>query len=121
MSTVALDFERTHEWVAVNSYRVRIAAFALMAIPIALHVLPQSPGALFWVAFLLQFAAYPHLMQWRIRACEHAEKAELDNLVVDAVVSGAWAAGLGFRCGSPSPCASRRCSTTPSCAACRAS
>ena len=96
MSAVTLDLERTHHWVAVNSYRVRVAAFALVGIPIALHVLPQSPGALFWIGFLLQFAVYPHLMQWRIRACEQPEKAELDNLVVDAVVSGAWAAGLGF-------------------------
>jgi hypothetical protein len=48
LSAVALDLERTHDWVAVNSYRVRVAAFALIGIPIALHVLPRSPGALFW-------------------------------------------------------------------------
>ena len=96
VSAVALDFERTHHWVAVNSYRVRVAAFALIAIPIALHVLPRSPGALFWIAFVLQFAIYPHLMQWRARRCAQPEKAELDNLIVDALMSGAWAAGLAF-------------------------
>jgi len=47
VSSAALDFERTHHWVAVNSYRVRVAAFALVGIPIALHVLPRAPGALF--------------------------------------------------------------------------
>ena len=86
----------THHWVAVNSYRVRVAAFALVGIPIALHVLPRSPGALFWSVFLIQFVVYPHLMQWRTRRCAQPEKAELDNLIVDAVLSGAWAAGLGF-------------------------
>lgn len=96
MSSVALDFEATHDWVTVNSYRVRVAAFALVGIPIALHMLPRSPGTLFWVVFLLQFAVYPHLMQWHTRRCAQPEKAELDNLIVDAVVSGAWAAGLGF-------------------------
>lgn len=96
MSSVALDFERTHHWVAVNSYRVRVAAFALVGIPIALHVLPRSPGALFWSVFLIQFVVYPHLMQWRTRRCAQPEKAELDNLIVDAVFSGVWAAGLGF-------------------------
>jgi diguanylate cyclase (GGDEF)-like protein len=96
VSSVALDFETTHDWVAVNSYRVRVAAFALVGIPIALHILPRSPGALFWVVFLLQFVVYPHLMQWHTRRCAQPEKAELDNLIVDAVVSGAWAAGLGF-------------------------
>lgn len=87
---------KTHHWVAVNSYRVRVAAFVLIGIPIALHALPGSPGALFWTIFLLQFVAYPHLMQWRTRRCAQPVKAELDNLIVDAVVSGAWAAGLGF-------------------------
>jgi diguanylate cyclase (GGDEF)-like protein len=96
VSAVALELERTHHWVAVNSYRVRIAAFALVGIPIALHVLPNSPGTLFWTVFLLQFAVYPHLVQWRTRRCALPEKAELDNLIVDAVLSGAWAAGLGF-------------------------
>lgn len=96
MSSVALDFERTHHWVAVNSYRVRVAAFALVGVPIALHVLPRSPGALFWIVFLIQFVVYPHLMQWRTLRCAQPEKAEFDNLIVDAVVSGAWAAGLGF-------------------------
>jgi len=96
VSSVALDFEATHDWVTVNSYRVRVAAFALVGIPIALHMLPRSPGTLFWVVFLLQFAVYPHLMQWHTRRCAQPEKAELDNLIVDAVVSGAWAAGLGF-------------------------
>lgn len=96
MSSAALDFAKTHHWVAVNSYRVRVAAFALVGIPIALHVLPHSLGVLFWFAFVLQFAVYPHLVQWRTRRSAQPEKAELDNLVVDAVVSGAWAAGLGF-------------------------
>ena len=96
MSAVALDLVKTHHWVAVNSYRVRVAAFALVGIPIALHVLPRSPGALFWAVFVLQFVVYPHLMQWRARRSTQLEKTELDNLIVDAVVSGAWAAGLGF-------------------------
>jgi diguanylate cyclase (GGDEF)-like protein len=96
VSAVALNLETTHHWVAVNSYRVRVAAFALVGLPIGMHVLPHTPGALFWTVFVLQFAAYPHLMQWRTRRCADPEKAELDNLIVDAVLSGAWAAGLGF-------------------------
>lgn len=96
MTAVALNLEKTHHWVAVNSYRVRVAAFALVGVPIDLHVLSRSPGVLFWITFLFQFALYPHLMQWRTRRCANPEKAELDNLTVDAVLSGAWAAGLGF-------------------------
>ena len=91
-----LDLVRAHHWVAVNSYRVRVAAFVLLGIPIALHMFPRSPGELFWAGFLLQFVVYPHLLQWRTRRSAQPEKAELDNLIVDAVMSGAWAAGLGF-------------------------
>lgn len=91
-----MDLVRAHHWVAVNSYRVRVTAFVLMGIPIALHMFPSSPGAVFWVGFMFQFVAYPHLLQWRTRRSAQPEKAELDNLIVDAVMSGAWAAGLGF-------------------------
>ncbi len=91
-----LDLGRAHHWVAVNSYRVRVVAFVLLGIPIALHMFPRNPGELFWAGFLLQFVAYPHLLQWRTRRSAQPEKAELDNLIVDAVMSGAWAAGLGF-------------------------
>ena len=41
---MALELSRSHHWIAANSYRVRVAAFALVGIPIALHVLPRQPG-----------------------------------------------------------------------------
>jgi diguanylate cyclase (GGDEF)-like protein len=96
VNTLALDAARTHHWVVVNSYRVRIAACALVALPIALHVLPRLPGGLFWLVFLTQFFAYPHLVQWRTRRAVDHEKAEFQNLAIDAFCFGAWTAGLGF-------------------------
>lgn len=82
--------------MVVNSYRVRIAAFALVGVPIALHILPAGHGPLGWILFCLQFLAYPHLVQWRTRRARDPERAERNNLIVDSVLSGAWAAGLGF-------------------------
>jgi len=96
VTAIEIEFAKTHHWVAINSYRVRVAAFALVGLPIALHMLPRTPGSLFWSAFLLQFMIYPHLMQWRTRRAANPEQAELDNLIVDSVACGAWAAGLGF-------------------------
>ena len=96
MTALAINTATTHHWIAVNSYRVRFAAFALIGVPIALHIVPRNPGALIWTLFLLQFAVYPHLIRWRMRYVRNIEKAELDNLVIDSVVCGAWAAGLGF-------------------------
>ncbi|MCM2289830.1 MAG: diguanylate cyclase [Sulfuritalea sp.] len=80
----------------ISSYRVRVIAFALVGVPIALHILPRGPGLLMWALFALQFVAYPHLMQWRTSRAGNPARAELDNLIVDSVLCGAWAAGLGF-------------------------
>ncbi len=96
VSAGALDAPRRHHWVAANSFRVRTATFALIGIPIALHVLPRQPGVVFWVLFLLQFYAYPFVMQWLSRRAADHEKAEHNNLIVDSLASGAWVAVLGF-------------------------
>ena len=69
----------------VSSYRVRIVAFLLVGVPIALHILPRGPGLLMWTLFALQFLVYPHLMQWRTSRAGNPARAELDNLVVDSV------------------------------------
>lgn len=96
MTVGVADSSRAHHWVAANSFRVRVATFALIGIPIALHVLPRQPGAVFWTLFLLQFYAYPFIMQWLSRRATDHEQAEHNNLIVDSLASGAWAAALGF-------------------------
>ena len=93
---MALELSRSHHWIAANSYRVRVAAFALVGIPIALHVLPRQPGQLFLALFLLQFFVYPHAMYWFSRRAHDRIKAEHNSLIADSLASGAWAAGLGF-------------------------
>jgi diguanylate cyclase (GGDEF)-like protein len=96
VTPIAIDYTRTYRWIVVNSYRVRVAIFALIALPIGLHLMPRAPGAAMWSLFVLQFVAYPHLMHWRTRTARHPTRTELDNLIVDSLVFGAWAAGLGF-------------------------
>ena len=96
MTNTVLEPLQSHHWIAANSYRVRITAFALVGIPIALHIVPRNPGVLFWALFLLQFFAYPHVMQWLSQRARDREKAEHNNLIVDSLASGAWAAALGF-------------------------
>lgn len=96
LSSIAIDRGRTHHWIAVNSYRVRVAAFALIGVPVCLHMLPHHHGPLLWALFVLQFLVYPHLAQFYTSRVVDRERAELHNLVADSVLSGAWAAGLGF-------------------------
>jgi diguanylate cyclase (GGDEF)-like protein len=83
-------------WVVANGYRVRIAAFALVALPIGLHLHPRGYGVGIWSMFVLQFLIYPHLMFWLTRKVRNREWTELNSMVIDAVVCGAWAAGIGF-------------------------
>ena len=96
MTPIAIDYTRTYRWIVLNSYRVRVAIFALIALPIGLHLMPRAPGAAMWSLFVLQFMVYPHVMHWRTRKAMHPTRTELDNLIVDSLVFGAWAAGLGF-------------------------
>lgn len=95
-NSIMTDSTRARRWVTVNDYRIRVAAFALACVPVALHILPRGYGPAVWVLFVLQFLIYPHLMFWRTRKAGDRRGGELDNLTVDTVLCGAWAAGLGF-------------------------
>lgn len=75
---------------------VRTAAFAYCVLPIGLQLWEQGAGAAPWVMLALQFFAYPQLAYWRAARSSHPARAELDNLFLDAVFLGAWAAYLGF-------------------------
>ena len=96
LNSIMTDSTTTQRWVAVNGYRVRMAVFALIGVPIGLHILPRGYGPGVWALFVLQFLVYPHLMYLATRKAVDRERAELNNLIVDAVACGAWAAGLGF-------------------------
>ena len=91
-----IDCSTTHHWMVVNSYRVRMASFVLFGLPIGLHMLPRGPGPGIWALFVLQFLIYPQVMHWRTRKSANPMRTELNNLIVDSVVCGAWAGGLGF-------------------------
>lgn len=59
-------------------------------------MLPANHGLVAWTLFALQFLIYPHIAQWNSWRAANRERAELNNLVADSVLSGAWAAALGF-------------------------
>ena len=75
---------------------MRTASFAYAALPIGLHLAALGAPASAWVAFGLQFFAYPHVLYLRARGSVHPSRAELDNLFLDSALLGAWAAALGF-------------------------
>src|SRR5687768_13511735 len=81
--------------VRIN-YTARALAFAYAAVPLGLHLATLRPSTAAWVLLALQFLVYPHLLLLRARYSRRPARAELDNLYLDAVLLGAWAAYLGF-------------------------
>jgi PAS domain S-box-containing protein len=79
-----------------TNYAVRAAAFLYCLIVIGLHLWVNGAGPLAWVLLVLQFAVYPHLAYLRAARAPDPRRAELDNLLLDSTLLGAWMAGLGF-------------------------
>ncbi len=83
-----------------TNHLVRTGAFAYCFLALGLHLWERgaSPlGApLVWAFFTFQFLVYPQLVYWRARHSARPTHAELDNLLIDATLFGAWAAYLGF-------------------------
>ncbi|HYX62667.1 MAG TPA: PAS domain S-box protein [Burkholderiales bacterium] len=75
---------------------VRSAAFAYCLLPIGLYLLEEGAGAAAWSAALLLFGVYPQLVYWRAARSASPARAELDNLLLDAALLGAWSSYLGF-------------------------
>lgn len=75
---------------------VRTAAFAYCLLPIGLYLAEQHAGTAAWLLAVLLFAAYPQLAYWRAIRSATPVRAELDNLLLDAALLGAWSAYVGF-------------------------
>ncbi len=75
---------------------VRTAAFAYCLLPIGLYLLERAAGAAPWMLAGLLFGVYPQLVYWRAMRSASPARAELDNLLLDAALLGAWSSYLGF-------------------------
>ncbi len=84
-----------HRIVRMN-YPIRAGSFAFSFLVIGLHGWERGFGAAFWVLLALQFLVYPHLMYLRARASDDSKAAEQINVLIDAVLLGAWIGALGF-------------------------
>lgn len=77
-------------------YGVRTTAFAALSVAIGMHMSGQGYGAPAWVALVLQFLVYPHLLYWRARTARDSLRAEQAHLKLDSLLVGIWAAAIGF-------------------------
>ncbi|HVL35958.1 MAG TPA: PAS domain S-box protein [Burkholderiales bacterium] len=79
-----------------TNYTVRTAAFAYCCVALGVHLWEREATAAAWVLLALQFLVYPHLAYWRAMQSARPSRAELDNLLIDSALLGAWVAHLGF-------------------------
>lgn len=83
-------------WIVTTHHRMRSASFAYAFVFCGLHLSSGAYGAAYWVAITLQFLVYPHLLYWRARQSRNSLQAELENIQLDMLLWGVWAAALHF-------------------------
>lgn len=87
---------KTNHWIVQLNHRNRAAAFAMLFAILGSHMVSQNYSVWAWSLLALQFFVYPHLVYWRARRAFDGTRAELNNLVLDALLFGVWAAALQF-------------------------
>lgn len=88
--------DKPDHWVVLVNYRYRAGSFVMAAAIIGAHLLGKAYGPLAWGLLAMQFLLYPHLLYWRARYSRDPLRAELNNLLLDALLLGVWVAALGF-------------------------
>ena len=87
--------DRPH-WIVQTHYRMRVASFAMCFAFIGGHMAGRDYALMSWGLLALQFLVYPHLVYWRARRAADSLQAELNNLLLDSLLLGAWVAALQF-------------------------
>ncbi len=83
-------------WLVRIHHRMRSASFVLLFIASAMHLTDKNPGLLAWGLLAALFLVYPQLQYWRSLRAADSVKTEMDNLLVDAALLGAYMAAMGF-------------------------
>lgn len=70
--------------------------FLAMLLVLGLHQRHLQVGMTMWVLLVLQLAVYPALVYWRAVRSPDPLRAELQNLLLDGFLFGAWMAAWGM-------------------------
>lgn len=87
--------QRAH-WAVRMNWKNRSTSFALLGLALGSQVQAQQGPVWLWGLLVLQFLVYPHLLYVRGLHASHPRKAEVQNMLADALCFGAWAAVLDF-------------------------
>lgn len=83
-------------WVVRLNWRNRSMFFALMFVVIGTHLIHLQAGAVAWVLLALQCLVYPQCVYWRARRAANPLRAEMQNLLIDALLLGILIGLLGL-------------------------
>lgn len=83
-------------WIVGTYHRMRTGSFAYAFLFCALYLQGGAYPVWAWGLLVLQFLVYPHLVYWRALKARDPRKAELNNLLLDNALLGAWCTALGF-------------------------
>src|SRR5262245_57753019 len=82
--------------LAATNYRVRTGAFAWCFLTVGTFLWEKGAGPVFCSLAAVLVLGYPHLVYLRPLVSAQRTPAELDNLLLDSALLGAWCAALGF-------------------------
>ena len=83
-------------WLVRIHYRMRTLSFAAMFVVTSLHIHGKNYGPFAWILLALLFLAYPHVQYWWARRAENPVRVALNQMLVDSVLLGMYAAALQF-------------------------
>lgn len=92
----AQDSAAHPHWAVRMNWKNRSLCFVLLGLTVISHLQTAQISAWVWAVWGLQFFLYPHLLYWHGYTAAQPRKAEVRNMLLDAVCFGAWAAALGF-------------------------
>jgi diguanylate cyclase (GGDEF)-like protein len=94
--TMHQEVSKPGQWIVRMNYRNRTILFIVLFATLGAHMASKDYSLGAWGFLGLQFLVYPHLLNWRATRAIDSGRAELNNMVLDTVAFGAWAAVLDF-------------------------
>ena len=87
---------RPGHWVVRMNHRNRTTCYLVMAPLMGLHLASQDPGLLAWFLWAATFLGFPQAAWLWASRSPAPLRAEILNMRLDALLLGAWTAGLQF-------------------------
>lgn len=83
-------------WIIAMNRRNRTWCTFFNFVTVVAVFLERGHGPIVWILAALQFLVYPQVIYFIAKRAKNPMRAEMNNVTLDAVSVGVWAAALGF-------------------------